>query len=60
MKKATVLQPALSQLIVKKNKQNKPPSCGYGKCSSSGCYCQAYQGNSSTCENCGHNYGSHW
>ena len=25
--------------------------CGYGKCSYSGCYCQQYQGNASTCQN---------
>ena len=36
--------------------------CGYGKCSYSGCYCQKYQGNASTCQNsgCGHSYGDHW
>ncbi len=36
--------------------------CGYGKCSYSGCYCQQYQGNASTCQNsgCGHSYADHW
>ena len=36
--------------------------CGYGRCSSSGCYCQKYEGNASTCQNsgCGHSYGDHW
>ena len=36
--------------------------CGYGSCSYSGCYCQKYQGNASTCQNsgCGHSYGDHW
>ena len=36
--------------------------CGYGKCSYSGCYCQQYQGNASTCQNsgCGPSYADHW
>lgn len=36
--------------------------CGYGRCSSSGCYCQKYEGNATTCQNsgCGHSYGDHW
>jgi hypothetical protein len=33
---------------------------GYGRCSISGCYCQEYAGQGYTCENCGHNYASHW
>jgi hypothetical protein len=36
--------------------------CGYGNCSYSGCYCQKYEGNASTCQNsgCGHSYDQHW
>lgn len=36
---------------------------GYGRCSVSGCPCQAFMpvpGNSYMCENCGHNYSLHW
>jgi hypothetical protein len=39
-----------------------PLRCGFGKCSSSGCNCQAYEGNASTCGNngCGHSFSDHW
>ena len=41
---------------------NLVPECGYGACSFSGCNCQAYEGNGSTCGNsgCGHGYDRHW
>ncbi len=32
--------------------------CGYGRCSI--CNCPAYSGTSYICDNCGHNYASHW
>jgi hypothetical protein len=60
MKSTNVLQPTLDRLIIKNQKKNKPPRCGYGECSFDGCYCQSYQGNGYTCENCGHNYNTHW
>ncbi|WP_158225000.1 hypothetical protein [Brunnivagina elsteri] len=56
-----LLYPKLSQLVLKQNKTHKQQTlCGYGACSVSGCYCQAYEGNANTCENCGHNYQRHW
>jgi predicted RNA-binding Zn-ribbon protein involved in translation (DUF1610 family) len=58
MKQTNILQPTLDRLIVKKPTKNKPPRCGYGQCNY--CYCQSYQGNDYTCENCGHNYNAHW
>lgn len=33
---------------------------GYGACSSSGCPCKGYAGNTQLCQNCGHQYGVHW
>lgn len=31
---------------------------GYGQCSA--CACPAYSGNGHVCQNCGHNYATHW
>lgn len=31
---------------------------GYGSCYK--CNCKAYEGNASTCSNCGHSYGDHY
>jgi hypothetical protein len=31
---------------------------GYGRCSA--CACPGYTGSQNVCQNCGHNYGTHW
>jgi len=31
---------------------------GYGRCAS--CACPNYAGNYNVCQNCGHNYATHW
>jgi hypothetical protein len=31
---------------------------GYGRCSA--CACPGYVGNQNVCQNCGHNYATHW
>jgi len=41
----------------------KDAHAGWGRCSVSGCPCQAFMptpGNSDMCSNCGHNYSLHW
>ena len=62
MKSNALLQPTVTKLILKPYPNNKPLRSGYGACSSSGCNCQKYEGNGSTCANsgCGHGYDRHW
>ncbi|MCW5746492.1 MAG: hypothetical protein KIT36_09865 [Alphaproteobacteria bacterium] len=36
----------------------QPVVNGYGRCSA--CACPAYAGNYNVCQNCGHNYATHW
>ncbi len=62
MKSKTLLKDGAIALLVKPLGKSKPVRCGYGKCSSSGCNCQKYEGNGNTCGNsgCGHGYDRHW
>lgn len=38
--------------------EEKPAPQGYGKCSA--CACPGYSGSYNVCQNCGHNYQTHW
>ena len=38
--------------------EEKPVLQGYGACYS--CACKGYVGNYNVCQNCGHNYQTHW
>ena len=56
------LKPRLIVSSIRFSQKSTSPHCGYGACSSSGCNCQKYEGNGSTCANsgCGHGYDRHW
>jgi hypothetical protein len=38
--------------------EDKPVMQGYGNCAS--CACPGFTGSSNICQNCGHNYQTHW
>lgn len=38
--------------------EEKPVMHGYGRCSA--CACPGYTGSYDVCQNCGHNYRTHW
>jgi hypothetical protein len=38
--------------------EDKPVLQGYGQCSA--CACPGYSGSQNVCQNCGHNYPTHW
>ena len=40
------------------DREVEPLPHGYGRCSA--CACPGYTGSQNVCQNCGHNYATHW
>lgn len=58
--RSSLLSPSL-EIFFQNKQEEKPPQCGYGRCSQ--CACQAFQNaydGSDMCGNCGHNFDAHW